>query len=67
MSQSPPPSPRPPNFYILDMDDNTSPMPTPLLLGRLFTKVDRTIVDVNNGTLTMEFDRDVIHFKGFKF
>lgn len=57
----------PTDFYVLDMEDDSSHMPTPLLLGRSFIKTAKADIDVYNGTLTMEFDRDAIHFKGFKF
>ena len=44
------------DFYVLDMEDKGSPMPTSLLLGRTFMKTAKTKIDVYNGTLTMEFD-----------
>ena len=53
----------PTDFYVLDMDDEGSPMPTPLLLGRPFMKTDRTKVDVYYGTLTMEFDGEMASFQ----
>ena len=46
----------PVDFYVLDMEDEGSPMLIPLLLGRPFMKTARTKIDVYNGTLTMEFD-----------
>ena len=51
------------NFYVLDMEDEGSPMPTPLLLGRPFMKTARTKIDVYNGTLTMEFDGEITSFQ----
>ena len=36
----------PTDFYVLDMEDEGSPMPTPLLLGRPFMKTARTKIDV---------------------
>ncbi|XP_027152280.1 uncharacterized protein LOC113752363 [Coffea eugenioides] len=46
----------PTDFYALDMDDDHSPDPSPLLLGRPFLITTHTKIDVNNGTLSMEFD-----------
>ena len=42
-------------------DDGCFPL-TPLLLGRPFMKTARTMIDVHKGTLTMEFDSDIIYF-----
>ena len=53
-------------FYVLDMEDEGSPMPTPLLLGRPFMKTTRTKIDVYNGTLTMEFDGEIARFNIFE-
>ena len=39
------------DIYVLDMEDDGSPMPTPLLLGRPFMKMARTKIDVYNKTL----------------
>ncbi|XP_031276980.1 uncharacterized protein LOC116135413 [Pistacia vera] len=47
------------DFYILDMDDSSSPDPAPILLGRPFLNIARTKIDVHDGTLTMEFDREI--------
>ena len=54
------------DFYVLDIEDEGSPMPTPLLLGRLFRKTARTKIDVYNGTLTMEFDGEIVRFNIFE-
>ena len=56
----------PEDFYGLDMEDEGSPMPTPLLLDRPFMKTARTKIDVYNGTLTMEFDGEVVRFNIFE-
>ena len=53
----------PADFYVLDMEDEGSPMPTPLLLGRPFMKTDQTRIDVKNGSLTMEFDGEIASLK----
>ncbi|KAH9802719.1 hypothetical protein KPL71_001504 [Citrus sinensis] len=55
----------PTDFYILEMEDELSPNPTPILLGRPFLKTTRTKIDVHDGTLTMEFDGEVIRFNIF--
>ncbi|KAH9769622.1 hypothetical protein KPL71_012085 [Citrus sinensis] len=56
----------PADFYILEMEDELSPNPTPILLGRPFLKTARTKIDVHDGTLTMEFDGEVICFNIFE-
>ncbi|KAH9716155.1 hypothetical protein KPL71_021360 [Citrus sinensis] len=56
----------PADFYILEMEDELSPNPTPILLGRPFLKTARTKIDVHDGTLTMEFDGEVIRFNIFE-
>ena len=56
----------PVDFYVLDMEDEGSPMPTPLLLGRPFMKTAITKIDVYNGTLTIEFDGEVVRFNIFE-
>ncbi|KAH9734758.1 hypothetical protein KPL71_017490 [Citrus sinensis] len=48
------------------MEDELSPNPTPILLGRPFLKTARTKIDVHDGTLTMEFDGEVIRFNIFE-
>ena len=45
------------------MEDEGSPMPTPLLLGKPFMKTAQTKIDVKNGSLTMEFDGETVSFK----
>ncbi|XP_024163856.1 uncharacterized protein LOC112170792 [Rosa chinensis] len=55
----------PADFYILDMEESTI-NPTPLLLGRPFMRTVRTKIDVYAGSLTMEFDGDVIGFNIFE-
>ncbi|KAH9717584.1 hypothetical protein KPL71_021883 [Citrus sinensis] len=56
----------PADFYILEMEDELSPNPIPILLGRPFLKTARTKIDVHDGTLTMEFDGEVIRFNIFE-
>ncbi|KAB2597246.1 hypothetical protein D8674_000166 [Pyrus ussuriensis x Pyrus communis] len=50
------------DFYVLDMEDSPHSTPLPILLGRPFMKTARTKIDVFKGTLTMEFDGEVIDF-----
>ncbi|CAN6697920.1 unnamed protein product [Malus baccata var. baccata] len=52
----------PADFYVLEMEDSPNVTPLPILLGRPFMKTARTKIDVFNGTLTMEFDGEIINF-----
>ena len=52
----------PADFYVLDMGDDDHPSSSSILLGRPFLKTARTKIDVYNGTLSMEFDGEVINF-----
>ncbi|CAN6711729.1 unnamed protein product [Malus baccata var. baccata] len=52
----------PADFYVLEMEDSPHSTPLPILLGRPFMKTARTKIDVFKGTLTMEFDGEVIDF-----
>ena len=56
----------PADFYVVDMDDDTSPNPAHILLGRTFLKTASTMIDVHNGTLTMEFDGEKIQFNMYE-
>ncbi|CAN6678023.1 unnamed protein product [Malus baccata var. baccata] len=58
----PPKCKDPADFYVLDMEDSPHSTPLPILLGRPFMKTARTKIDVFKGTLTMEFDGEVIDF-----
>ncbi|XP_073153567.1 uncharacterized protein [Henckelia pumila] len=53
----------PADFYVLDMKNND--MNSPIFLGRPFLKTSKSIIDVNNGTLTMEFDGEIVKFHIF--
>ncbi|KAM1485867.1 hypothetical protein ACFX2I_000127 [Malus domestica] len=44
------------------MEDSPNVTPLPILLGRPFMKTARTKIDVFKGTLTMEFDGEIINF-----
>ncbi|KAH9679091.1 protein kinase domain-containing protein [Citrus sinensis] len=52
----------PADFYVLYMEEDNSSNFVPILLGRPFLKTARTKMDVHKGTLTMEFDGEVIEF-----
>nr|KAJ0187815.1 hypothetical protein LSAT_V11C900503500 [Lactuca sativa] len=52
----------PADVYVLDMGDDDSPNSGFILLGRPFLKTVRTKIDVYDGTLSMEFDGEVINF-----
>ena len=56
----------PSNFYVLEMEESSSPCTMPILLGRPFMKTTQTKIDVHGGSLTMEFDRDLIKFNIFE-
>ncbi|XP_027169524.1 uncharacterized protein LOC113769259 [Coffea eugenioides] len=55
----------PTNFYVLDMGDERSLNPSPILLGRPFLSTARTKIDVNEGTLSIEFDGEIVNFNIF--
>ena len=44
------------------MAHNSSTNLVPIILGRPFIKTVRTKIDVYVSTLTMEFNRDIVHF-----
>ncbi|KAM1074448.1 hypothetical protein ACFX2B_019196 [Malus domestica] len=52
----------PADFYVLEMDESDDTPSLPILLGRPFMKTARTKIDVFNGTLSMEFDGEVVNF-----
>ena len=51
------------DFYVLDMNNEESLSKLPLLLRRPFMKTIQTKIDVQNGSLTMEFDGEIESFK----
>nr|XP_027107427.1 uncharacterized protein LOC113727460 isoform X1 [Coffea arabica]XP_027107428.1 uncharacterized protein LOC113727460 isoform X1 [Coffea arabica]XP_027107429.1 uncharacterized protein LOC113727460 isoform X1 [Coffea arabica]XP_027107430.1 uncharacterized protein LOC113727460 isoform X1 [Coffea arabica]XP_027107431.1 uncharacterized protein LOC113727460 isoform X1 [Coffea arabica]XP_027107433.1 uncharacterized protein LOC113727460 isoform X1 [Coffea arabica]XP_027107434.1 uncharacterized prot len=53
------------NFYVLDMGDERSLNPSPILLGISFFNIVRIKIDVNEGILSMEFDGKIINFNIF--
>jgi len=52
----------PVDFYVLDMEGESSISKAPLILGRPFLKTTRTKIDVHVGTLSMEFGDSVVRF-----
>ena len=50
----------PADLYVLDMENGDQT--TSILLGRLFLKTSKTKIDVHSGTLTMEFDGEIVKF-----
>src|SRR6187200_2502775 len=52
----------PGDFYVLDMGDDDTTQSNSILLGRPFLKKAKTKIDVYNGTLSMEFDGEVVKF-----
>nr|XP_027086696.1 uncharacterized protein LOC113708441 [Coffea arabica] len=56
----------PADFYILDMGDEKSLNPSPILLGRPFLSTARTKIDVNEGTLSMKIDGETVNFNIFE-
>nr|XP_027109067.1 uncharacterized protein LOC113728915 [Coffea arabica] len=51
------------DFYVLDMGDERSLNPLPILLGRPFLNTVRTKINVNENTLSMEFDDEIKTFE----
>ncbi|KAM1999880.1 hypothetical protein ACFX16_007252 [Malus domestica] len=52
----------PADFYGLEMDESDHAPSLPILFGRPFMKTARTKIDVYSGTLSMEFDGEVVNF-----
>ncbi|RDX98628.1 hypothetical protein CR513_18417, partial [Mucuna pruriens] len=56
----------PADFYVLDMEDETSGKGSTLILGRSFLMTARTKIDVHTGTLSMEFGDTLVQFNIFE-
>ncbi|RDX92982.1 hypothetical protein CR513_24826, partial [Mucuna pruriens] len=56
----------PADFYVLDMEDETSEKKSTLILGRPFLMTARTKIDVHAGTLSMEFRETLVQFNIFE-
>ncbi|RDY00007.1 hypothetical protein CR513_16862, partial [Mucuna pruriens] len=54
------------NFYVLDMEDETSKKESTLILGQPFLMTSRTKIDVHVGTLSMEFGDNLVQFNFFE-
>ncbi|RDX99223.1 hypothetical protein CR513_17744, partial [Mucuna pruriens] len=54
------------DFYVLDMDEETSGKESTLILGRPFLMTARTKIDVHVGTLSMEFGDTLVQFNIFE-
>ncbi|KAG8473435.1 hypothetical protein CXB51_035626 [Gossypium anomalum] len=52
----------PANFYIINMEDDNSTNSSDILLGRPFLSTASAKIDVRSGTLTMEFDGEIVKF-----
>ncbi|XP_010248078.1 PREDICTED: uncharacterized protein LOC104591007 [Nelumbo nucifera] len=56
----------PADFYILKMEEDTITSSTSLLLGRPFMKTDKTKIDVDEDTFSIEFDSEIVKFNIFE-
>ncbi|RDX91937.1 hypothetical protein CR513_26005, partial [Mucuna pruriens] len=56
----------PADFYVLDMEDETSEKGSTLILGRPFLMTGRTKIDVHAETLSMEFGDTLVQFNIFE-
>ncbi|RDX74720.1 hypothetical protein CR513_45494, partial [Mucuna pruriens] len=56
----------PADFYVLDMEDETSGKESTLILGRPFLMTAKTKIDVYAGTLSMEFGDALVQFNIFE-
>ncbi|RDX84922.1 hypothetical protein CR513_33955, partial [Mucuna pruriens] len=56
----------PADFYVLDMEDETSKKESTLILGRPFLMIVRTKINVHVGTLSMEFGDTLVQFNIFE-
>ncbi|RDX96448.1 hypothetical protein CR513_20890, partial [Mucuna pruriens] len=53
-------------FYVLNMEDEPSSKGSTSILGRPFFMTTRTKIDVHAGTLSMEFDDNMVQFNIFE-
>ncbi|KAL4592038.1 hypothetical protein LXL04_005017 [Taraxacum kok-saghyz] len=56
----------PADFYVIDLEEKTPSKSAMIIIGRPFMKTAHTIIDVDQGKLTMEFDGEVINFNIFE-
>ncbi|KAG8502484.1 hypothetical protein CXB51_000345 [Gossypium anomalum] len=52
----------PADFYVIKMEEDNAPGSSDILLGRPFLSTANTKIDVRSGTLTMEFDGEIVKF-----
>ncbi len=52
----------PADFYVIKMEEDSTPGSSDLLLGRPFLSTASTKIDVRSGTLTIEFDGEIVKF-----
>ncbi|XP_012453223.1 uncharacterized protein LOC105775239 [Gossypium raimondii] len=50
------------DFYVIKMEEDSTPGSSDLLLGRPFLSTTSTKIYVRSGTLTMEFDGEIVKF-----
>jgi hypothetical protein len=55
----------PADFYVIDMNDEHASEKSLILLGRPFLKTAKTKIDVDLGTLSLEFDGTIVSFNMF--
>lgn len=53
------------DFYILKIGNSNSISPTSILLGRPFMKTTKTKIDMDEGTLSIAFDGEIVKFNIF--
>ncbi|XP_016673078.1 uncharacterized protein [Gossypium hirsutum] len=56
----------PADFYIINMEDDNTTNSSDILLGRPFLSTASAKIDVQSGTLTMEFDGDIVKFNVYE-
>ncbi|XP_016673199.1 uncharacterized protein [Gossypium hirsutum] len=56
----------PVDFYIINMEDDNSTNSSDILLGRPFLSTASAKIDVRSGTLTMEFDGEIVEFNVYE-
>ncbi|KAK5835225.1 hypothetical protein PVK06_010912 [Gossypium arboreum] len=56
----------PADFYIISMENDNSTNSSDILLGRPFLSIATAKIDVRSGTLTMEFDGEIVKFNVYK-
>ncbi|TYJ98084.1 uncharacterized protein E5676_scaffold565G00150 [Cucumis melo var. makuwa] len=55
----------PVNFYIIEMNNKFARTSPTILLGRLFLKTAKAIINIDKGLLSVKFDGDVVSFNIF--